>query len=43
MLFDYAYDNNNKEMLIKCLDIWDEMFSKQIGLIRKLSKDISEI
>ena len=43
MLFDYAYDNNNKEMLIKCLDIWDEIFSKQIGLIRKLSKDISEI
>lgn len=43
MLFDYAYENNNKEMLTKCLDVWDEMFSRQIGLIRKLSKEISEI
>lgn len=43
MLFDYAYEKNNKQILIKCLDVWDEMFSKQIGLIRKLSKDISEI
>ena len=43
MLFDYAYENNNKEILTKCLDVWDEMFSRQIGLIRKLSKEISEI
>ena len=44
ILMNPPYANKlHEKILIKCLDIWDEMFSKQIGLIRKLSKDISEI
>lgn len=43
MLFDYAYEHKKETTIIKCLDVWDQMFSKQIGLMRKLSKDLSEI
>lgn len=43
-LFDETYgDNNETETLEKCLEIWDKMFEKHIGSIKKISKDISNL
>lgn len=42
-LYDETVGKKQREMKNlseKCLDIWDEMFEKQIGSIKKLSRDI---
>lgn len=43
MLFDYSYDNSKDDLAIKCLDIWDQMFLRQIGIVRQISKELSNI
>ena len=42
-IFDEVYETNKEDLKIKCLDTWDEMFSKHIGSIRKLSHEIINI
>ena len=42
-IFDEVYETNKEDLKIKCLDAWDEMFSKHIGSIRKLSHEIINI
>lgn len=42
-LFDAVYETNQENIIIKCLDIWDKMFLKQIGSIRQISKELSEV
>ena len=43
ILFDAAYETGQEDIIIKCLDIWDRMFSKNIGIIRQISKELSEV
>ena len=40
MLHRIKKENDMKILCSQCLDIWDEMFEKQIGSIKKLSKEI---
>lgn len=42
-LFDAVYETNQEDIIVKCLDAWDKMFSKQIGSMREISKELSEI
>lgn len=39
-LFDEVSNTNLEHVKIMCLDLWDEMFIKHIGSIRKLSREI---
>ena len=43
MLFDYSYETQQDDLITKCLDIWDQMFLKQIGMVRQISKELSNI
>ena len=43
-LFDETYeDDSENETREKCLEIWDKMFEKHIGSIRRISKNISNL
>lgn len=42
-LYDQVSDNaneQNQKIIQECLDIWDEMFEKNLGSIRKIRNDI---
>ncbi len=43
MLFDYSYETQQNDLITKCLDIWDQMFLKQIGTVRQISKELSNM
>lgn len=43
-LFDETYeDDSENETRERCLEIWDKMFEKHIGSIRRISKNISNL
>lgn len=45
-LYDEVNSNQNKredDLLLKCLDIWDVMFEKQIGGVQELTRKMMEL
>lgn len=42
-LFDEINETNDDDDKNRCLDLWDKMFEKHIGSMRKLSKEIVDI
>jgi hypothetical protein len=41
-LYEQSQNNNNSEIVNRCLDVWDMLFENRVGMVRELTKAIEK-